>query len=221
MDARRDLIRSSAVRALSAAVCAGAALALGGCSAAVNPGTPVLSVPRSAPTSATVSAASVAADVAAEVAAPPAFPATPTPSSAAPSAGAALTVTDIQVTSNDGFDRVVYEMSGNGLPGWTVGYVSHTVQDGSGLVLDVDGRGVLWVAISGSGYPSQTGATPFRHPTAVRGESTTAVTEVHGWTAFEGTTESFIGTVGRNHSFRVFLCADPVRVVVDVAHTSD
>ena len=209
-------------RALSAVMCAGAVLAAGSCSTPVNPGTPHDSAPYVSTTPvppAEVVASLVTGDLSADlVTDPPPFPQALDPAVAAPSLGAMLTVTDVRVARHESFDRVVYELAGIGLPGWTVGYVSQAVQDGSGMLIELEGRSTLWVAISGSGYPSQTGAVPFSHPTTVRGDQTVAVTEVQGWSAFEGTTGSFIGVSGRTLPYRVFLLDDPVRVVVDVEH---
>lgn len=214
--------RPATLRALVALVCAGTALAAGGCSTPVNPGTPTSSAPYVSTTPvppaevvASLTSGELTLDLVTD---PPPFPEVLEPAVAAPSLGAVLTVTDVRVARHEGFDRVVYELAGSGLPGWTVGYVSQAVQDGSGMIIELEGRSTLWVSISGSGYPSQTGAVPFSHPTTVRGDQTTAVTEVQGWSAFEGTTGSFIGVSGRDLPYRVFLLDDPVRVVVDVEH---
>lgn len=210
--------RPGLVRALAAALCVGAALTAGACATPVNPGTPGSSTPDVSATPAAVAAALPAGEDPADLLTePPPFPASIAPATSAPSTGALLTVTDVRVAHHDGFDRVVYELDGSGVPGWTVGYVSRAVQDGSGMVLDVEGRATLWVALTGSGYPSDTGAVPFSHPTPVRGDGTTAVTEVQGWSAFEGTTGSFVGVAEPDLPYRVFLLDHPSRVVVDVA----
>lgn len=204
-------------RALSAVVCAGAVLAAGACSSAVNPGTPGLSAPYASATPSTVPATLAAGEDPADLLTePPPFSASRDPAVSDPSSGAMLTVTDIRISHHDGFDRVVYELDGSGVPGWTVGYVSQAVEEASGMVLEIDGRATLWVALTGSGYPSETGAVPFSHPTSVRGAGTTVVTEVEGWSAFEGTTGSFIGVAEQELAFRVFLLDHPLRVVVDI-----
>ena len=213
-------------RGLRALTYAGTLLVLGGCSTPVNPGTPSVSAPYVSVTppatpepltevTATLTSGDLPRDLVVD---PPPFPAALEPSVAAASSSAALTVTDVRVAAHPGFDRVVFEMGGNGMPGWTVGYVSQAVQASSGMLLEIEGRATLWVSISGSGYPSATGSTPFTHSTPVRGDGTAAVTEVQGWSAFEGTTESFVGVVEHELPYRVFLLDDPVRVVVDVEH---
>lgn len=212
----RAMPAAGRMRALGTAVCVGGALvAAGGCASAVNPGTPAVSVSQVSATPAALSSALSPPAGFSELS-PPTFPAGLDPATAEPSPGALLTVTDVRVAHHDGFDRVVYEMTGSGRPGWTVGYVSQAVQDGSGMLLDIEGRATLWVAISGSAYPSDTGVTPFTHQTSVRGAGTTVVTEVEGWSPFEGITGSYVGVSDQRASFRVFLLEDPVRVVVDL-----
>lgn len=224
------------VRGIAVVIALGGALVLAGCDTYVNPGTPGPSTAQPTPSSpqpstpqpSTPSAPTPSAPTdegtdegTDEPAAAPPFPADSSPDTAAPSDGALLTVTDVRVAHHPGFDRVVYEMAGTGTPGWTVGYVPEAVQDGSGMLLDLAGDGTLSVAISGSAYPADSGAVPFTHTTAVRGAGTTVVTEVQGWSVFEGLTGSFIGTSETGHPFRVFLLLDPVRVVVDVAEAAE
>ena len=200
-------------RSLAIAVCVGGVLlAAEGCASAVNPGTPAVPASQVSATPATLSSSLVRLS---ELSPPP-FPAGLDPATADPSPGALLTVTDVRVAHHDGFDRVVYEMDGTGRPGWTVGYVSQAVQDSSGMLLDIEGRATLWVAISGSAYPSDTGVAPFTHQTSVRAAGTAVITEVEGWSPFEGITSSYIGVAEQDAGFRVFLLDDPVRVVVDV-----
>lgn len=207
MDAHISLVR---VIVVVAAV--GGSLALVGCDTYVNPGTPSYSTTQPSPSASTTT--TLPPD---DVTAAPPFPADASPDTATASDGAMLTVTDVRVAHHPGFDRVVYEMAGTGTPGWTVAYVSEAVQDGSGMVLDLAGDGTLSVAISGSAYPMDSGAVPFSHATAVHGDGTTVVTEVQGWSVFEGITGSFIGLTEAGHPFRVYLLDDPVRVVVDVS----
>lgn len=223
-----------AIRAAAVVVALVGALALAGCDDDVNPGTPSPSTVQPEPTTSATSepepsTSSTAPDDGAtpddattappadEVPAPPPFPADTSADTAEPSAGAMLTVTDVRVAHHPGFDRVVYEMDGTGTPGWTVSYVSEAIQDGSGFVLDLPGEGTLSVAISGSAYPMDSGATPFEHATGVVGPGTTTVTEVQGWSVFEGITGSFIGLTEAGHPFRAYLLQDPVRVVVDIS----
>src|SRR3954453_20701532 len=60
-------------------------------------------------------------------------------------------VTNIRVGSHadQRFDRVVFDLSGSGTPGWRVEYTASAVQDGSGATVDVPGAAVLTVVLHG------------------------------------------------------------------------
>lgn len=143
------------------------------------------------------------------------FPADTEPDTSEPSAGAALTVTDVRVGRHDGFDRVVFELGGTGTPGWRVEYVPEAVEDGSGNVVHLDGDGTLQVMISGSGYPTDTGVAEYSGPNPVRVAETDEVEEVLLGSVFEGSTQAFVGT-DEVSPFRVYALTDPTRVVVEV-----
>lgn len=138
-------------------------------------------------------------------------PATATPT-AEPS-GERVTVVEVRVGTHDGYDRVVYEVAGGGVPGYRVGYVDQAVQDGSGEPVDVAGDAVLDVWLTGTGYPHDTGHDEFAQDVGPR-EGT--VVEVTRPLTFEGMTQSVVGVAGERRPFRVFVLQDPVRVVVDV-----
>ncbi|MCY7364050.1 MAG: hypothetical protein LH469_01820, partial [Frankiaceae bacterium] len=152
----------------------------------------------------------------AEPTSPPAQPGSTGLSTGEPE-GDPLTVTEVRVARQDGYDRVVFELDGDagGAPGWRVEYVDDPRRDGSGEPVDVDGEAVLVVLISGTGYPFDTG----------RGEATSAtvpgdtevVTDVELGAVFEGTYEAFVG-LSAERPFRVTRLADPARIVVDVEH---
>jgi hypothetical protein len=145
----------------------------------------------------------------------PPFPANTEPDTSEPSAGAALTVTDVRVGRHDGFDRVVFELGGTGTPGWRVEYVPEAVEDGSGNVVQLDGDGTLQVMISGSGYPTDTGVAEYEGPKPLRVAETDEVEEVLLGSVFEGSTQAFVGT-DEVSPFRVYSLTDPTRVVVEV-----
>ncbi|MFD4182292.1 hypothetical protein [Rhodococcus sp. NPDC058514] len=104
-----------------------------------------------------------------------------------------LTVTGLRVGAHDGFDRVVYELGGIGVPGWAVRYVDLAVQEGSGDVIPISGNAILEVLITGSGYPFDTGVAEYDGPNPLPGEDTELVTEARISGVFEGTTQSWGG----------------------------
>jgi Rieske Fe-S protein len=150
-----------------------------------------------------------------DTSAPP-FPANADPDTGEASSGASVTVSDIRIGRQDGYDRVVFEVGGTGTPGWDVRYVDAPASQGSGKPIDVAGEAALQVTITGAGYPYDTGVDEFSSDAPVTGAGTETVTEVAFDATFEGTTVAFVGTRSQA-PFRVYLLENPTRVVVDVA----
>jgi len=147
--------------------------------------------------------------------APSSFPADAEPDTAEQSSGASVTVTDIRLGRHDGFDRVVFEIGGEGTPGWDVRYVDEAASQGSGDPVEVAGDALLQVTLTGAGYPYDTGLAEYAGgPTTAAG--TEVVTEVVFDATYEGTTVAFVGTAART-PFRVYALENPARVVVEVA----
>ena len=82
----------------------------------------------------------------------PAFPADAQPDTGEASAAARLTVTDVRVAHQDGYDRVVFELDGTGAPGWDVRYVDQPADPGSGDAVAVSGDAALQVGITAAGH---------------------------------------------------------------------
>ena len=167
----------------------------------------------------TESSAPAAESTAAGATDAPDFPANAEPDTADASSDASVTVRDIRVARQDGFDRVVFEVGGTGTPGWDVRYVDTASSQGSGEEVDVAGDAVLQVSLTGAGYPYDTGVEEFSSSGPVSAADAVVVTEVVFDATFEGTTTAFVGTT-RQAPFRVYLLQDPARVVVEVAHPS-
>jgi hypothetical protein len=148
----------------------------------------------------------------------PAFPGDAEADTAEASDGARVTVSDIRIGRHDGFDRVVLEVGGEGLPGWDVRYVERASSQGSGEPVEVAGEAVLQVTLTGAGYPYDTGVQEFSGADPVSAAGTEVVTELVFDATFEGTTVAFVGTT-RRAPFRVYLLEAPTRVVLEVAHT--
>ncbi|WP_430331686.1 AMIN-like domain-containing (lipo)protein [Rhodococcus sp. ACT016] len=204
-------------RTLAMSSVAVAALALAGCTSAESEPT--------ASTTSMTSSSTVDADADRETtahasAAEGTLTAAPTgtaPQTAAASADAALTITDIRVGKHDGFDRVVYEFGGTGTPGWRAEIVSTATQQGSGKPLAVSGQGILQVLIDGSSMPFMTNVDPYSGPNPLEIQDPVVVTEVRDAGIFEGTDQTLIGLSDRNVSYRVYTLTEPTRLVVDIA----
>lgn len=145
------------------------------------------------------------------------FPGDVEPDTAAASADARVTVRDIRVGGHDGFDRVVLEVGGDGMPGWDVRYVDQPSSQGKGDAVEVAGDAVLQVTLTGAGYPYDTGVEEYSAAAPLSAADTAAVTEVVFDGTFEGTTVAFVGTKAQS-PFRVYLLEAPTRVVLEVAH---
>ena len=147
---------------------------------------------------------------------PTPFPADTEPDTAEPSSGSLVGVTDVRLGRHQGFDRVVFEVGGQGTPGWEVRYVDAPASQGSGADVAVEGEAVLQVTLSGTGYPGDTGVEEWAGPDPLRARETEVVTEVVWDGTFEGTSVAFVGTSARA-PFRVYLLEEPTRVVLEVA----
>lgn len=102
---------------------------------------------------------------------PPQTPASPQPEHSAPAgltalgnadgapkterveAPAELAITDIRMAGHDGFDRIVFEMAGNGMPGWYVSYTEQPFHQGSGRPVEMDHLVALNINIDGTVRP--------------------------------------------------------------------
>lgn len=181
------------------------ALVLGGCAAGGDEPAPSPAVSVDTPTSS------------AEPTVSPNAPRDASDKVSAAEADAKLTVVDIRTGRHEGFDRVVYELGGEGAPGWRVGYVDAAIQDGSGNEIPVAGNAVLQVLIDGSAYPFDSGVEQYDGPNPVLAEPGGSVVEVNGSGVFEGVTQSFIGIAEPGTPFSVYSLTGPTRVVIDVA----
>lgn len=130
---------------------------------------------------------------------------------------AQLLSTTVRLGLHDGYDRVVFDLEGEGTPGYRVAYVDKAVQDGSGQILDVAGDAILQVVISGTRYPEE-GEDYEGGPGSYTLDAAEVVEEVRLSGTFEGLTQGFIGIDDEGSPFRVFTLADPVRLVVDIEH---
>lgn len=132
--------------------------------------------------------------------------------------GGPLGVTFARVGRQVGYDRVVIELAGRvaGKPGWRVEYVRAPTSDGSGLPVAVRGRYFLHVAVTGVGYPPDTGV-PGPTVRRLRPTGTAVVREVVLDNVFEGVYTTFVG-LSAKRNFRVLRLSNPPRIVVDIRH---
>jgi hypothetical protein len=128
--------------------------------------------------------------------------------------GNGLSVVDVRTGTHDGYDRVVFELDGDGTVGWRVGYDASPATQGEGRPVVLPGDATLSVVLENVGYPFDTGIEEYagdREPEP--GLPQVKALRLGG--VFEGYYDAFVG-VGEQAPFRVFLLEDPQRVVVDV-----
>lgn len=147
----------------------------------------------------------------------PPFGAAGTPQSSEPSGDLLLPV-DVRVGDHDGFDRVVVELTGEGVPGWRTEYVAEAIEDGRGDRVDVEGDAILSVYVSGTRYPEE-GEAHYVPQGPIDGPD--VIEEVHYLGTFEGLTQLFIGVDDGQADYRVFTLANPARLVIDIADAED
>jgi hypothetical protein len=134
-----------------------------------------------------------------------------------PGEGIGLSVVDVRVGAHDGYDRIVFELGGEGNAGWRVGYDDDPRGQGSGEPVDVEGGATLAIVVEGVGYPFDTGVEEYGGPRRFA-PGLTSVREVDMGGVFEGYFDAFAGT-REVLPFRVFRLESPQRVVIDVAHS--
>lgn len=145
------------------------------------------------------------------------FVANTEPDTGAASAGALLSPTNLRYGVHDGFDRLVLDLSGDGEPGWLAEYVDTPTGQASGEVVDLDGEASLVLTIQGMLLPTEPGAAPYTGPRTITPSSGGVIREVVYGSLFEGSLEIFVG-VASEEPFRVYLLANPTRLVLDVQH---
>ncbi|QAY69406.1 AMIN-like domain-containing (lipo)protein [Xylanimonas protaetiae] len=135
---------------------------------------------------------------------------------APPSHDASAVVTGVRAGLHDGFDRIVVDLAGQGVPGWGTELVETATDEGSGYPVDVTGDQFVLLRLAGMAFPPDADPAhvdPF--VLDVGGESVSQVA-VRFW--HEGNLNVFLGLVGdAEPSVTVTLQEDPLALVVDVA----
>lgn len=128
---------------------------------------------------------------------------------------AQLIVDNVRVGVQDGYDRVVLDLSGTGQVGWIVQYADAPSLDGSGTPVDLAGDYILQVSARGMAYPEAGGTAYNPGLLLVDGGDLQQVTEILRGSPFEGEVDVYVGT-SEQAPFRVFRLSDPERLVIDI-----
>jgi hypothetical protein len=131
--------------------------------------------------------------------------------------GPPVVLTDVRLGAHDGFDRIVFEVAGDGTAGWQVGYTQQPQEQGSGEPLEVPGAATLGITLTNMALPGDApaGAEPWEGPDRQSIAGSTVLDTVVADTLFEGRYGFFAGLDARR-PFAVGLLNSPQRIVVDV-----
>lgn len=139
-------------------------------------------------------------------------------------APAQLAVTDIRIAGHDHFDRVVFEMAGNGMPGWYVSYTEHPFYQGSGRTVDMEHLVALNINIDGvvrsdevaKDLPSPDYAEVAKLESDL-GKQLGVVKEFIPGGMHDGRAQYFLG-LDMKQPFSVQVLRGPTRLVIDILH---
>jgi hypothetical protein len=136
-----------------------------------------------------------------------------------PGGPADLELVDVRVGTHEGFDRVVFEVSGEGQAGWFTDLGERAIEDGSGDEVDVAGGAVLEVMLNAMAFPPDLpGPTVNWKGVRIPAPAGAGVlTEVVGSVSFEGQQQVFIG-LEEAVAYRIVRLEDPQRVAIDLLH---
>lgn len=125
-----------------------------------------------------------------------------------------VTLRDVRVGVNQGFDRVVLEFLGSGAPGYRVEYVDRPVRHcGSGDPVQVAGDGWLLITLRGTrAHDDQGQATVQERERRLR---MPVLKELEFTCDFEGVVQIVLGVSSPN-PYRITELQNPTRLIVDV-----
>lgn len=132
--------------------------------------------------------------------------------------GGQLFAPTVRAGLNDGYDRVVVDLTGTGTPSWYGSYPEVALRDGSGAPVQIAGDSVLELVIGGAAYPEPGDPVYDDGDFGLDTHRLDGVEEVIRTTPWEGQLQLFVGVRGEPRPYRVFLLQDPMRLVVDVQH---
>jgi hypothetical protein len=138
-----------------------------------------------------------------------------------PGGGPELFAPTVRAGLNDGFDRVVLDITGppdGEGPGWLARWTEEVFRDGSGLPAEVAGDAFLEVIVSGMAMPEPGDPVYEGGDFWLDTHRLDGVYEVLRTPPFEGQLQLVVGVAGEPRPYRVFLLQDPMRLVVDVRH---
>ena len=136
----------------------------------------------------------------------------------ATASGTAL-LTDVRMARHEGYDRIVLEFKGDGLPEWRVEYVDPPIlEDASGEEVDIDGDAFLQILMFGaSGFDMETDTESYTGPDELDGADfgMGVVQELERTGDFEAVL-TWVAGLPEELPFAVSTEDGPPRLIVDV-----
>lgn len=135
-----------------------------------------------------------------------------------PSGEWALEVTDVRAGDHEGFDRVVFEFSGTGTPGWFAGFVDEPRQQASGYPVEMAGDSFLEINIPGMAMPlDPSDDTAVPEAGVIDGAGGHGrIADIYFGSVFEAQGQFVIGLNGDERPYQIQLLQEPTRLVVDI-----
>ncbi|MGY1913935.1 AMIN-like domain-containing (lipo)protein [Blastococcus sp. SYSU DS0973] len=131
--------------------------------------------------------------------------------------GPPVTLTDVRLGAHEGFDRIEFELAGEGEAGWQVAYTDQPQAQGSGAPVPVPGDATLGITLTNIALPGDApaGVTPWEGTAQQEIAGAAVLQALVEDTLFEGRHTFFAG-LDERRPFAVGLLSSPQRIVVDV-----
>lgn len=131
--------------------------------------------------------------------------------------GLPVVLSDVRLGAHPGFDRIVFELAGDGSAGWQVGYQDDPRSQGSGEPVEVPGQAVLGITLTNIALPGDapSDVEPWSGPGRQALDQGTVLETLVVDTLFEGHYTFFAGLDGKR-PFAVGMLDSPQRIVVDL-----
>ncbi|MGJ9406316.1 hypothetical protein ACHABQ_08340 [Nesterenkonia aurantiaca] len=125
---------------------------------------------------------------------------------------------DVRSGVHEGYDRVVFEYAGDGVPSWRGEYTDSAAELGRGEPIEVAGDHILEINVNGPSWaPEDPPEDELPSQEYYERDTGGAFEEIFIQGPFEAHSQYLIG-LDQERPFQVQLLEDPTRLVVDIAH---